>query len=404
MLRPITADTPPPAPAGHDAAAATQLIPPVPGATGGAIPLPAEGAPAPSPGTGSVPLPPESGRPETPAESTTQLRAVRPNAAPRAPQGAAAPGAAEETQVLPGPIPAHGGPLPGVPAAPAGHQPPQPPGAPYAIRPGSPEERQPPAEFDGLFRADGAEPADSTQQLPVFDDAMAPPGAPAPYSGGGDGGGRRRISPAALIGIVVAGCAIAGLAAGVAISSGGGGSDDDGEKKQQDQSAGPEPSSPPVKQKPTVDPVKEQAKALDTLLADSNSSRASVVSAVGHIRGCKDLSNAATTLRTAAGQRNNLVTRLGQISVDKLPDHAKLTAALTKAWKSSAAADNHYAAWADQVGGRKGCHKGRARSTPQTRAGDRESHNASQAKAEAVKLWNVIATKYGLTERKAEQL
>ncbi|MFH8368597.1 hypothetical protein [Streptomyces sp. NPDC018031] len=429
VLRPITADTPPPAGSqGFDAEAtqlipptavpapgaadseATQLIAPVPGATGAALPLPPENAPAPQAQAqpSAMPLPPETAgrgrrrRPESPAESTTQLRRIT-----GPPAGAGAPGAAEETQVLPGPVPAHGG-APGH----GGPQPPHPGGAPYAIRPGRPEDRQPPAEFDGLFRADGAgaapgaQPADSTQQLPLYDDAAQPPAGPGYGHGGGhggdDGGGpARRRKPAVLIGIVVAGCAIAGLAAGAAISAGG----DDGDDKKKDDakstapttSASPEPT-------PTADPVETQAKALDQLLADSNDSRASVIKAVGNIRTCKDLTNAAKDLRAAAGQRNGLVTRLSEISVDKLPDHAKLTAALNKAWKSSAAADNHYAAWADQVKGKKGCHKGKARTTRQVGLAERASGEATKAKEEAATLWNGIASRYKLTQRQAGQL
>lgn len=96
--------------------------------------------------------------------------------------------------------------------------------------------------------------------------------------------------------------------------------------------------------------------------------------------------------------------RLQQLPVDKIPNHAQLTAMLTKAWQSSAAADNHYAAWAGQVGSKKGCHKGKARLSGQTAQGNAASGQATTAKKQAAQIWNPLAKKYGLTERRPEQL
>jgi hypothetical protein len=415
----------PPQPAGD--AEATQYIPPV---TGGPGPGPAHAAQPPQPASSaSAPLPPENrpDRAEASAESTTQLRTVRPGRGAhrgRAQQPAPAAGAAEETAVLPGPVPAaappQAAPPQGTPprATPPqntspqngpsqrgrGKQPPKPTGSPFAIRPGRPGDRPPPSEFDGLFRADGGDGAGSpgeTQQLPQF---TAP--APAPADGGGGHGGRgrggrrRRMSPAVLIGIVVAGCGIAGLAAGAALSAGG----DDEKKDDNTTLGGSEPSAGEDEPTKAADPAQPQAKALDALLKDSNNSRSSVINAVNNIKSCKDLPKAASDLRTAAGQRNGLVTRLGKLSVDKLPNQAQLTASLTKAWKSSAQADNQYAAWADQVGGKKGCPKGQARRTGRVGAAERASGEATTAKRRAAELWNPLAGKYGLTKHEATQL
>ncbi|EPJ39750.1 hypothetical protein STAFG_3243 [Streptomyces afghaniensis 772] len=129
-----------------------------------------------------------------------------------------------------------------------------------------------------------------------------------------------------------------------------------------------------------------------------------MINAVADVKGCDNLAQAAKDLRDAAKQRNQLVTRLSGITVDKLPDHAALTTALTKAWRASASADDHYAAWADQTAGKKGCKKGQARVTGQTQAGNRASGVASAEKTKAAQLWNGIAKKYGLTERGPTQL
>jgi hypothetical protein len=145
---------------------------------------------------------------------------------------------------------------------------------------------------------------------------------------------------------------------------------------------------------------------LDKLLADSGNSRTMVINAVADVKACTNLPQAAKDLRDAAKQRNDLVTKLSTLAVDKLPRHTELTAALNKAWQASASADNHYAAWADQVAQRKGnlCKKGQARSTPQTQAGNTASVTASTEKAKAAGLWNAIATTHGLTERQPTQL
>jgi hypothetical protein len=204
----------------------------------------------------------------------------------------------------------------------------------------------------------------------------------------------------ALIAAVGVGIVVLGVGAGALLSSGGG--DKGTDNKTVAASAPATQDSPSAAE--SADPAEQQAIALDKLLADSGSSRASVIQAVANVKQCNNLGQAASDLRNAAKQRSGLVTRLGKLSVDRLPANAELTAALTKAWQASAAADNNYAAWADQVGGRKGCHKGRARVTGQTAAGNRESGTASAEKVKAAALWNTIATKYGLTQRQPTQL
>ncbi|MET7690848.1 hypothetical protein ABZT06_23210 [Streptomyces sp. NPDC005483] len=387
--------------------------------------LPPVGQPLPSaPGTpASAPLPPaDEGATQfippvaaAPHEGATQyLPPVRPGALPpevsaeaarfpgqhpQAPYGAPTGPDAEATQFI--------APVPG-----------QAPGAPYG------GERQPPSEFDNLFRGgpggDGG--AASTQQMPRFaqPEAVPPPygaqqpaygaqqpsyGAQPPYgpTGGasyddGDrGGGKRsRVPVIAAVGI---GIVVLGIGAGALLAGGGGG--DGGDKNQTVSATAPASGG---SSSPAADPAKAQAVELDKLLADSGNSRSSVISAVANVKSCKNLGQAAKDLRDAAAQRTGLVTRLKALPVDQLTAHAELTDALTKAWQASASADNHYAAWADQAAGKKGCKKGQARATGQTAAGNRDSGTASTEKARAARLWNAIAEKYSLTERTATQL
>ncbi|MFD8734687.1 hypothetical protein ACFV06_07165 [Streptomyces sp. NPDC059618] len=306
--------------------------------------------------------------------------------------------------------------IPPVPAQPSGG---------YGMPAGEPGERQPPAEFDNLFRSEPAA-AGATQTLPRIDGGapQAPRGAGDPYgtgdpygaqpgpggpggrgagrrggpSDGGGGGGRSRVPVIAAVGV---GIIVLGVGAGALLSGGGGGggTDDTGKTVAATSPASQGSSAA------GADPVKAQAVELDKLLADSSNSRGAVINAVANVKACNNLGQAAGDLRDAAKQRGELVTRLSSLAVDKLPDHDQLSTSLTNAWKASAAADNHYAAWADQVNnGKKGCHKGQARATGQTQAGDAASGTASAEKEKAARLWNAIASKYGLTQRTRTQL
>ncbi|MFF8832453.1 hypothetical protein [Streptomyces sp. NPDC015131] len=350
------------APGGSDADA-TQYLPPVAGAGAGA-------------GHGAGPLPPARPvPPESPAEST-QFLGTRPGGQD-----------ADATQYIP-PVP------------------PQPTGAPYGIRPGAPGDRQPPAEFDSLFRDE----APATQHLPPVVQPQGPQGPRAPQAQTGapqyqdpyQEPPRRRSSKLPLIAAVVVGCTVLGLGAGALLS---GGEDD---KKAPADKAGVAAASSPTPgtgaSTEGANPAKIQAEALDKLLADSNNSRDSVIRSVENIKKCQNLDQAATDLRAAAGQRRDLVTRLKGLSVDQLPRHAELSAALTEAWQASASADDHYAAWAGEVKEKKGCKGGKARSTGEFAQGNRASGEATAAKREASALWNGIAGSHGLTPRQPAQL
>ncbi|MEU0384224.1 hypothetical protein [Streptomyces chartreusis] len=268
--------------------------------------------------------------------------------------------------------------------------------------------QQPPAGFENLFRGEhGADsPAAATQQLPRFEQPQSHPQPSYAPPGGGQSDGRsgrggRSGSRVPVIAAVGIGIAVLGVGAGALLATGGGGDDDGGDNNKTVAASAPATDG---SASPSADPARAQAVELDKLLADSGNSRSTVINAVADVKGCDNLAQAAKDLRAAAKQRNDLVTRLSGIPVDKLPDHAALTTALTKAWQASASADNHYAAWADQTAGKKGCKKGQARVTGQTQAGNRASGVASAEKTKAAQLWNGIAKTYGLTERQPTQL
>lgn len=288
-----------------------------------------------------------------------------------------------------------------------------------------PGERPPLADFDNLFRSETPNPPQAPapgygypQQPPApqqqyqqpYQQQVPPPQPPQQYGYQDayydDEPEPRRKSPVALIAAVVIGCAVVGLGAGMLLSGG----DDDkkdnasGKGDQNVAASSAAPSGQPSGE-PAADPAKGQAEQLDKLLADSNSSRDAVISAVASIGKCKNLDQAASDLRGAAQQRRELVTRLQGLTVDKVPNNAALSAALVKAWKASAAADDYYAAWADQAKSNKSvCKGGHARSTSQKNAGDKKSGEATTAKKQAAGLWNPTADTYGLTKRTYIQL
>ncbi|MEU7279091.1 hypothetical protein AB0A69_09980 [Streptomyces sp. NPDC045431] len=352
--------------------------------------------PQPQYGTVAQPLPPEM--PARGASDADATQYIPPVARPMPPAGPDA----EATAYLP-PVP------------------PQPSGAPYGIRPGTPDERQPPAEFDNLFRDDAG--AAATQHMPQQQYPRTPAyQQPAqhtphpqhqqhaqhqpPYQEAYDEprpASRRRPKVMLIAGVVV-GCAVVGLGAGALLSGGGG--DAGGGTGDHTSVAGATSPAPADGSAPeaAADPVKEQAEALDKLLAESSDSRGAVIRSVENIKRCDKLDQAASDLRGAASQRRGLVTKLQGLKVDKLPDHAALTAALTKAWQASASADDHYATWATQVKDKKGCKDGRARNTAQTAQANVASGEATAAKRQASGLWNKIAATYGLTARQPEQL
>ncbi|MEV0964072.1 hypothetical protein AB0J25_16025, partial [Streptomyces sp. NPDC049910] len=377
---------------------------PVPPASGDATAATRYSAPA-NPGAGALP-------PENPAGAAPFPGAGRMGAAPGAPGAPAADG--EATQYLP-PV--------ADPNASRQRTPAPPPGAPYGIRPGAPGDRQPPAEFDNLFRSDAgtAGGAETTQHLPPVREpayGAQPPHSShsphAPHSSQGRRAARRSAEPRSgsrnssrnasrlpLIAAVVVGCAVLGLGASALMF--GGGDSGDGQGTNTSVAAATSPATGSAGEA-AEDPVRTQAAELDKLLADSNDSRAVVIRSVESIKTCENLDQAAADLRGAAEQRRGLVTRLQGLSVDELPDNQALTASLTKAWEASASADDHYAAWAGQVKEKKGCKGGQARSTGQTAQGNAQSGVATKAKREAAALWNRIAAKHDLTERSAEQL
>jgi hypothetical protein len=168
-----------------------------------------------------------------------------------------------------------------------------------------------------------------------------------------------------------------------------------------------EPAEKSPSSSPTEDPMRKQAKALDTLLKDSGGSRSAVVGAVAQTNKCQNLSGSAAALRGAARQRQRLISRLDKLDVNKLENGPNLAAALRGAWSASASADNHYASWADRTDERRkksSCKRGRAPHDAHYRNAVRASGNATREKQKAANLWNRVADRTDLPRRQAADL
>ncbi|WP_326597402.1 hypothetical protein [Streptomyces sp. NBC_01803] len=273
-----------------------------------------------------------------------------------------------------------------------------------AVRPGPPRRSAPaptpPPGFDNLFRSAATHTPQDDLPPPYYDEDREP----------------RRRNPALVVMAVVVGCAIVGLGAGAALSGGGGGdgggpaevsqgvTPEETEGEAEDGQNETEPEAAPREAENDAEAA-AQAQDLSSLLDDSNDSRDSVIAAVADIRQCKHLNRAATDLRAAAQQRNGLVTRLEGLPIDALPQGDALVQSLTEAWRASAEADEHYAAWADQASqDRQVCDGGQAQHTDRATQGDSASGRATQAKEQAAGLWNPVARDHGLPERAATEL
>ncbi|MGW7099947.1 hypothetical protein [Streptomyces sp. NPDC054838] len=271
--------------------------------------------------------------------------------------------------------------------------------------------------FDGLFRSD-EDSAGHTRQLPKIQEPVprraprgrgpvGPPAGPVPpqpqqhYAPAPPPPAPPRKISAGVIAAAVIGLAVAGLGVGSLLGDGGKAANSDPGAAEAPAPTGSGSAAGDAQ----VDPARPQAVQLDKVLADSNESRAAVIKAVDDVKSCRNLDQAALDLRDAASKRDDMVTRLQDLKMDELPDHAKLAAALTKAWKSSAAADRSYAGWADDVNHDKGkCKDGKAKSTDNAADGNKSSGEATRAKESAATMWNSIAAKYGLTRRDKTEL
>ncbi|MFJ2778534.1 hypothetical protein [Kitasatospora sp. NPDC087315] len=148
-----------------------------------------------------------------------------------------------------------------------------------------------------------------------------------------------------------------------------------------------------------------QAKALDDLLAQGESAKAPIGSAVAKVSSCPskaDIESAAQVFDTGAKQRDELLRKLGALTVTDLPGGADATQSLKSAWQLSADIDRAYASWARTVAA-QGC-SGTAPATADKKHADELNPQATQAKKDFVTKWKAIADTFGLTPRTQDRI
>ncbi len=140
-----------------------------------------------------------------------------------------------------------------------------------------------------------------------------------------------------------------------------------------------------------------EADAVNKLIDVSRGERSNIQTAVSNIRQCRSMGEAAAMLRSAAGQRQALLSQLGALKVDKLPDGPALVTTFSEAWQASATFDQEYAAYADDTA----AHQCKGARGPHYEAAVQADGQATKAKNRALTLWNPVAAQVGLTTRQA---
>jgi len=157
----------------------------------------------------------------------------------------------------------------------------------------------------------------------------------------------------------------------------------------------PAPSSPPSPPPATAPTEQQAATTLAGLLGNSVSDRSSVNAAYNDALQCgPDLPQDAQAFSSAATARQQLLSQLATMpGRSVLP--SQLLSDLTAAWKVSVQADQDFAAWAQDQASGSCTPDGQA--DPHFQAADGPDLQATQDKKAFIKLWNPLASKYGLT-------
>jgi hypothetical protein len=147
--------------------------------------------------------------------------------------------------------------------------------------------------------------------------------------------------------------------------------------------------------------ARQAAAGLSGLLAQSVTDRTAVIDAVADVRGCgPSLPKDARTFASAASSRQRLLSRLRSLPGRSLLP-AMMLQDLTSAWQASAQVDTDLAGWAaDNI--TRGCHHN-SRSDAQLQASYAPERQATAGKLAFARLWNPLASRYGLTTYQRNQ-
>lgn len=138
------------------------------------------------------------------------------------------------------------------------------------------------------------------------------------------------------------------------------------------------------------------AAALNGLVHQSATARATLISTVASIQNCSaNLQSAASALEAVVSTRQQVISQLGTLQVDVLPNGAAIRSAMTNALDDSIDADHDFEGWLSGITAAGGC-TGQAPHDANWQAAQVASSTATEAKQTFAGLWNPVAKTYGL--------
>lgn len=153
----------------------------------------------------------------------------------------------------------------------------------------------------------------------------------------------------------------------------------------------------------TATTARQQAREIEALLGEA--ARAPVAATVASLGHCDadslDASTAATTIQAAQNTRSDLLQKLQQVPVDRLPDGPALREALRETWESWVEADRNYLNWAQGIASGAPCDP----HNPFKNGGDYYAGTARQTGTRFVAKWNAkVAGPLRLVPRQVRDL
>ncbi|MFF5175214.1 hypothetical protein ACFY3U_21610 [Micromonospora sp. NPDC000089] len=144
--------------------------------------------------------------------------------------------------------------------------------------------------------------------------------------------------------------------------------------------------------------AREQAGAVDAVLAESAASRVHLGGAIADVGECRNLTASIAALHRVARERGAQRDRAAGLTVDALPDGAAMRSQLVAALDRSGAADEAYADWAQ-----RSLDRACVQDANWTRGNDL-SVQAQAAKTQFLARWNPTAARYGLPARTVREI
>jgi hypothetical protein len=149
----------------------------------------------------------------------------------------------------------------------------------------------------------------------------------------------------------------------------------------------------------TGDP-KAQAAAVDALLDASISSRTKLNAAIDLVNKCTLIEKAISDMQVVGDERQSQIDSVTRFDLSAIAEGEQLRSMLKEALGFSLAADRSFVPWG-QARQASGCSGGGQNHYDEAQ---RQSKNASDAKARFLGVWNPVAGRYGLRNRSSNDI